>query len=196
MSVFQVRLIPPGASAVYANDASAVNGVSSQRTVELVGPNGVRRIHSDGETFTESNYFKKYCPLSEGGTMPEDEAYLTLVSDDNTVWDDFNTTAANKRTVVKHLTVDGGTTYTDAGNEIDIAGLYGGYASFLQIITNQDIRVEINGSHDSIIYLAAGTQTFNEGEIAANLLRFDNTDSGVVTAHVQVVMGIRLTSST
>ena len=195
MSVFQVRLIPPGASAVYANDASAVNGVSQQRTVELNGPNGVRRVHADGETFTESNYYKKYLAISEGGTMPEDAAYLTLVTDDGTVWDDFST-VANKFTIVRHLTVDGGTTYTDDGNEIDIATLYGGYASFVQITTDEDIHIEINGSSDAVYNLTAGSLTFNEGEIAATLLRFDNSDSGATAATVQVMLGIKILSDT
>src|SRR4051812_19857883 len=56
-------------------------GTSVQRTVYVMGPGKVNRKLNDGDTFTDSNYWKRYCATPVGPLTPE-QAIVSIVTDD------------------------------------------------------------------------------------------------------------------
>src|SRR3972149_2070861 len=137
MSVFRVNLNNgPGGNLDLdpSTDTSETYGqlgtefaTSRQRSVYVMGPGKVNRQLVDGATFTDCNYWKRFVSVTNGGTANENDAFLTIVSDDGSIYSDV--TAENTFPRVWDLTLAGGSTYTD--NEIDILGTYGGFAVFV-----------------------------------------------------------------
>lgn len=205
MSTFQVDLsnsqqgqldIDPTTGAPFAT--------SKQRTVYIMGPNRVNRELKDGDTFVDSNYYKRFCYPQ----VPLDQAILTCTVDDGTVWSpvaDENVFPVvwNPGTVTAG-TITSGSTYTTGAsnaptglsNYLNILATYGGPATFVQLVnsdSSHDCQVRLNGSTSAVITLHhATTQVFNSNELPITKLEFDNSTSGASSVvGVQVTLGIK-----
>jgi len=204
MSVFKVKLNNNSQGQLDRNPstASAGNlgdqfGTSKQRTVYILGPNRVNRLLSDGET--DCNYWKRYAPISEGGQSTDENAILTIVSDDGSVYSD--NVAENTYPVVWLPSTDGivtaGETYSDTGMSLDIVTTYGGHAVFCEIqnldtTSGADISVRLNGSTDATFTVVANsTQVFNAGDLTISSIAISNPNSGVTVDKVQVILSVK-----
>src|SRR3954469_4535762 len=87
MSVFSVKLTQGvGRTAQGFLDPSVVSGASIQRTIYAPGPNKINRVLFDGQTFTDVNYWKRFAYPN----LPHDQAFINVVTDDGSVWNDFS----------------------------------------------------------------------------------------------------------
>lgn len=206
MSVFRVRLNNIDQGQLDLNPATATPVVvggsggqpylgdqfnpSIQRTIYVTGPNLTYRKLSDGEQFTDCNYWKRFAFPQ----VPLEQAFIEVVSDDGSVYSDN----ANENTYP--VTIGGGAPYTVATvdtfatNFIDVVGTYGSYAVFTQIknlgtMATQDIQVQLNGSSSAIFTLAAGdTQIFNSGDLTITRLGFQG---GTANTDIEVIFSLR-----
>jgi hypothetical protein len=153
---------------------------------------------ADGDTFTDSNYFKRFCYPQ----VSLEDAILEVVDDDGSVYSDVP--AENTFPVVWLPGTSGvlaaGDTYDDTNMALDIAETYGGYATFVQISnydSNDDCRVRLNGSTSAVLTVQnASTQVFDSGDIAITSIEFDNSASGASTVNsVQVILGVKSVSN-
>jgi hypothetical protein len=196
MSVFQVKLVQGiGRTAQGFLDPSVVNGASIQRTMYAPGPNKVNRVLFDGQTFTDVNYWKRFAYPA----LPFDQAFIQVVYDDGSVWNDFgneNGAAASYSTIILH-----GTTYGSHLSGINRTSFtvltdFGSPAVFTQITNsntanpNQFITVRVNGTATFPLY-GGQTQTFDKGDLPISLLEFDNSTSGNVDTPVNIFMSIQ-----
>jgi len=194
MSTFQVRLVPSNRGAGIVEDTATVSGESIQKTMWVTGPNLTFRKLYDGEEFDSTNYWKRYAPVSEGGSWADDEtAFIHIVSDDGSPWSDTNP-AVNKFPRVVDLVVAAGTCWAVEANQIDVLGDYGGVALFTQIVTDQDVKVRLNGDSQADLDIAAGSQTFDNSDLPITSLAFCNNESGAVDATIQVLFAIQIQS--
>jgi hypothetical protein len=189
MSVFRVKLNNTQQGVLDLNPATtAVFATSIQRTVYVTGPKKRYRNLTDGETFTDCNYWKKFA-------YPQasyDQAFIEVVTDDGSIYSEIE--EENNYPSVYTISVNDGTAF--AANEADIIGDYGSPANFVQINSTDasggDIRVKLNGLAGAIFDLKAGdTQVFNYGDLAVTKLNFDN-DSGNDQS-VQIIVSIKST---
>lgn len=199
MSVFQVTLNnidqgtldlnPSTASRVSGGDLSRLGSQMSpsiQRTIYVAGPNHTYRKLNDGDTFTDCNYWKRFAYPQ----VPLDQAFITVTTDDGSVWSDV--ADENTFPVVYDFTLVNGDVYAD--HEADILGDNGGPAVFVQIANNGSTacKVRINGVATAIFDLAGGeTQVFNNGDLSITKLEFANTTSGGGTTTVQVLASVK-----
>lgn len=152
--------------------------VSKQRQIWVAGPNGTYRLLKDGDTFTDSNYFKQYCYPQKS----LEEAFLVCTTDDGSIYSEV----PEENTFAVGSTFTLATTYNST-NKIDFVGTYGSPAKFLQV-TNNDGSIaltgELNGDTNVVFTLAAGeTQVFNSGDLAITMIRLKSA-SGTPTATV------------
>jgi len=159
---------------------------SKQRQVYVMGPNLINRKLSDGETFTDCNYWKRFaypqCSL--------EDAIVEVVSDDGSVYSDV----AGENTYPAATTIEAtaGTTFAD--NEVDIVTTYGSAAVFTQITNNGagSVQIRLNGLTTATFTLAAAdTQIFNNGDLSVSKIQVDNSASGAADADVDVLLSIR-----
>ena len=198
MSVFTVNLNTTAQGTLDTHPTTgAQNDPSIQRQVYIMGPNKVNRLLSDGESFTDCNYYKRFCPY-DATTNPYgcalENAILTLTTDDGSIYSDVP--SENTYPLVEDLSIVAGTTYTDTGNYVDILGTTGGYAVFAQLTNThatQDVQVRLNGATTAIFTLeAASTQVFNAGDLSISKIEIDNSTSGAVgPVAVQIVLSVR-----
>jgi len=162
--------------------------VSKQRQVYVMGPNKINRLMVDGETFTDCNYWKRFAYPQ----VPQNEAFIEVVSDDGSVFSDVP--GENTVPVVLAQTVTASTGYTDTGNEIDIVATYGGPAVFFQIENqdgSDDITIKLNGRDSAVMTLAAGdNQIFNSGDLVVTKVAMANLASGNGDVDVQLVFSV------
>jgi len=185
MSVFKVKL-NNGVQGKLDNTGST----SLQRTVYVMGPNKVNRILKDGDTFTDSNYWKKFAYPQ----VSYENAIVEVVSDDGSVYSDIP--EENVYPKVYSITATGGSTYTTAGNKANILADTGSYAVFTQISNggNRTINVKLNGL--AVFPLASGaTQVFDKGELNISTVEIANSASGATDAVVTIICGVRVTSN-
>lgn len=188
MSTFKARIVQ-GNQGLLDPATSATSGstLSLQRQVWLPGPHNTFRLLRDGETFVDSNYFKRYC-------YPQttlDEAILELVSDDGSPYSDVET--ENVFTRVYTLTLANGSTYTDTANIADITVDNGNPAVAAQVTSTQAVSMRINGSTNATISLTANTtQSFSLGEVSLDKLSFANSSGSSAT--VSIILTIRSVS--
>lgn len=201
MSVFQVTLNNIAQGYMDLNPASATPYQASlygnlgnemqpsiQRTIYVAGPNRTYRKLFDGQTFTDCNYWKRFAYPQ----VPLDQAFITVVTDDGSVWSDV--ASENTFPKVYNVAVANGSTYTTTGNTVDILGDTGGFAIFVQIANQSStaVKVQLNGMSTAIFDLGAGeTQVFNSGELSVTKIQFANTVSGGATSNVQVLVSVR-----
>src|SRR4051812_36978284 len=87
MSVFKVQLNNTQQGRLDVNMTTGVqNATSIQRTVYIMGPGKTNRPLKDGDTFTDCNYYKRYCYPQ----VSLDKAILTLVTDDGSIYSDVS----------------------------------------------------------------------------------------------------------
>jgi len=196
MSVFSVKLTQGvGRTAQGFLDPSVVNGASIQRTIYAPGPNKINRVLFDGQTFTDVNYWKRFAYPN----LPYDQAFINVVTDDGSVWNDF--TQDNSYPVSYTSTLVNGTTYTTHTSGINrtqftILSDNGSPAVFTQI-TNGDtshptafITVRVNGTATFPLY-GGSTQVFDKGDLPITLLEFDNHTSGSVDVPIYIFLSIQ-----
>lgn len=195
MSVFRVKLGGLAGSNVAGPgnlDVDMITGkpvaTSLQRTMYVAGPGRIYRKLSDGETFTDSNYWKRF-------TTNNNEygyGFLEIVSDDGSIYSDVASENTFLRTY--SVTVAAGSTYTD--NVVNILGDTGSAAIFTQInnqTSSKTLKVKVNGSSDAIFDLAGNeSQIFNAGELSVTKLEFDYSASGASgNISVEVIVSVR-----
>lgn len=195
MSIFRVKLqnTAQGKMDVTSNVGHDHQNLTSiQRTAYIMGPNKVNRKLVDGQTFQDCNYYKRFCPVSEGGLATDENAILTIVTDDNSVYSDIaseNTTPFAVSRVIAAFS-----TYTDANNQFNFLTLAGGPAVFLQL-TNAGLttlQVRLNGLTTAVFTLEANSfQVFNLGDLQISLVEIDNNGSGHVDATLEVLAAVR-----
>lgn len=175
MSTFRVELNNADQGKLDVNPATGAQMTTSkQRQVYVMGPNRINRLLSDGETFTDCNYWKKFAYPQ----VPLNEAFIVVVTDDGSVYSDDP--AENVFPKVYSLSVDADSGFTD--NQADILTDTGGYAVFCQI-TNfddaQDVTVRLNGKATAVFTLEHNTsQVFNAGDLSLSLVEIANDASG------------------
>jgi hypothetical protein len=186
MSVFQVNLNNTGQGLL----DQVHQTTSVQRTIYAMGPGGVSRKLTDGEQFTDCNYWKRFAYPQ----VSLEDAIVDVVTDDGSVYSDL--AVENTFPKVYDVTVDASSTYTLATNIVDILGDTGGHAVFAQITnttvaaSDKNVKVKLNGLADSIFDLASGdTQVFNAGELAITLIEF--ADNGSEEQTIQIVLSVR-----
>ena len=193
MSVFQVNLnnqyqgyldIDPKTGIEFE---VAYNNPSIQRKMFVSGPNGEYLEFSDGQIFTDCNYWKRYAYPQ----VPLTQAFITVMSDDGSIWS--NNPAENNYPVVYSQTLAAAGTYS-----IDFTN-NGGFASFCQISNTGggDLSVELNGLPSATIALSGGqTQIFNYGDLSLTALNLSSVagTTFTVVAGVQVTCNVSVSS--
>ena len=186
MSVFQVNLnnqyqgyldIDPQTGIEFEVD---YNNPSIQRKMYVAGPNGENLEFSDGQIFTDCNYWKRFAYPQ----VPLTQAFITVLQDDGSIYS--NNPAENNYPVVYSDTLAAAGTYA-----IDFT-TNGGFASFCQISNTGggDLSVELNSLPSAVITLATGqTQIFNYGDLSLTSLNL----SSVAGTTFTVVAGVQVT---
>jgi len=186
MSVFQVNLnnqyqgyldIDPQTGIEFEVD---YNNPSIQRKMYVAGPNGESLEFSDGQIFTDCNYWKRFAYPQ----VPLTQAFITVISDDGSIWS--NNPAENNYPVVYSDTLAAAGSYS-----IDFSN-NGGFASVCQISNTGggDLSVELNGLPSATISVAAGsTQIFNYGDLSLTALNL----TSVAGTTFQVIAGVQVT---
>jgi hypothetical protein len=160
-----------------ADTFDATNGVypSLQRQVWIMGPHRINRLLKDGAVFTDCNYWKRFCYPQ----CPLEQAILTCVSDDGSVWVD-GTNDSTYPLVYSLTCVAGHAMGADTGSIANIFADTGGYAVFCQITnpaTGDDITVRINGTATFTLEHGS-TQVFNVGDLLISKIEVANAASG------------------
>lgn len=186
MSVFRVKLNNSAQGKLDIDPSTLLEfSTSIQRTIFVTGPKRIYRKLTDGETFTDCNYWKKFAYPQ----VPYEQAFIEVVTDDGSIYSEND--EENNYPMVYDLTVNDGSAF--AANEADIVGDTGAAANFVQITNvagGGDIRVKLNGMAGAIFDLAAGdTQVFNYGDLAVTKLNFDNSSG--TNATVQVIVSVK-----
>ena len=186
MSVFRVKLNNSAQGALDINPSTLLEfDTSIQRTVYVTGPKRIYRKLTDGETFTDCNYWKKFAYPQ----VPYDQAFIEVVSDDGSIYSEND--EENNYPSVYNLSVNDGSAFDD--NVADIVGDTGAAANFVQITNvagGGDVRVKLNGLTGAIFDLYAGdTQVFNYGDLAVTKLNFDNSSGS--NADIQIIVSVK-----
>ncbi len=180
MSVFKVKLNNEKQGLLDIDPSTGTPFTTSiQREVYVTGPKKINRLLQDGDTFTDSNYWKKFAYPQ----TTKENAFIEVISDDGSVYSDVE--SENTYGVGRSMTL--ATSYNDT-NTIDFMTTYGGPALFLQVqnqaATSILITGELNGDTNLIFTLGQGeTQVFNSGDLAITKLRL-KAASGTPTALV------------
>lgn len=199
MSVFRVALnnIDQGkldldpttnTSDTYGALGTAINP-SLQRQVYVMGPGKINRLLTDGDTFTDCNYWLQFAYPQ----VAREFAIVEVVTNDGSVYSDVP--GENVFPKVFTRTIAAGSTFATSNNIIDMAVDAGGNAIFAQIEnqTNEaGLTVRLNGDVNAVFDLGAvETQVFNAGEMVISQIAFDNSNSGVGAKVVQVLVSIK-----
>ena len=121
-----------------------------------------------------------------------DQAFISVQTDDGSVYSDFATENVFPQ-VWEIVTAAAGSVYSTSGNTIDILGTTGGNATFVQLtnVSGNDVKVRINGNTNAVFDLgAAVTQVFNTGDLVISKLEFQNNASGATTTVIQVIASV------
>lgn len=180
MSIYRVKLTNVGQGLL--DTVAQSTGTSIQRTARLWGPDNKQHILADGATFEGSAYWKQY--VFGGAAAPTlDTAMLVVVSDDGTDYIPGDKTYKVAKGYM-NTSVPNGEDFGDSV-EIDFLTDVGGVATYLQITSNHDITVRFNGDDNTDLDLTGGvTQIFNEGEIQASTITFNNASGSTCTVDV------------
>jgi len=194
MSVFRVKLQNSQQGRMDIDPSTGVPfSTSKQRTIYVTGPKGIHRKLTDGETFTDSNYYKQYaypqCSL--------EDAFLEVVTDDGSYYSDVE--SENVYPVVWLPGADGiigaGDDDSDDNMTLDIVDTYGAPAMFVQIQNTDSgsVQVILNGSATATFTLdGSSTQIFNAGDLVVTSIAFDNSASGAGAIDaVEVILSIK-----
>lgn len=186
MSVFRVKLnntaqglldldpsTHPGSSGSYGNLGTAFT-TSKQRQVYVMGPKKINRLLTDGETFTDCNYWKRFAYPQ----VSYEHAIVEVVSDDGSVYSDVE----SENTFVVGKTFASLATSYNTTNTLNFVTTHGGPAHFLQVTNTHAsyaMTLELNGDTNATITLAAGeAQIFNTGDLAITQIRLKSATTG------------------
>jgi hypothetical protein len=199
MSVFRVKLANAVQGKLEVNPVTGLPFTTSvSRTINVTGPRRIQRQLKDGETFTDSNYWKRFAYPQ----VSLADAFIEVVTDDGSVYSDVE--SENVYPVVWAPGTDGvvasGETYDDTNMALDIVATYGGPAMFVQIQNTDSsnaIKIKLNGSADAILTLQANsTQIFNSGDLVISKIEFDNSFSGAAEVNaVEVLLSVKSVSN-
>lgn len=199
MSVFRVKLANAEQGRLEINPVTGLPFTTSvSRTINVTGPKRIQRQLKDGETFTDSNYWKRFAYPQVALT----DAFIEVVTDDGSVYSDVE--SENVFPVVWTPGTSGliasGKTYTDTNMSLDIVATYGGPAMFVQIQntdSNSAVKVKLNGSTNAIVTLQANsTQIFNNSDLVVSKIEFDNSFSGASQVdYIEVLLSIKSVSN-
>jgi hypothetical protein len=194
MSVFRVALNNVGQGQLDVNPLTGLQfDPSIQRTVYVMGPNRINRLLSDGDTFTDCNYWKQF---SVAGGAADDLAFVELVSDDGSIWADG---ASSNIVDSSTLTGAAGSVYATAGNEWDIEGDYpGAYAVYTRIInTAASGTVSIQLNDAATFSLDGGSEmVFDIGDLSVTKVAVQNNGSGAVASPIEVIALVKSVCNT
>ena len=193
MSVFQVNLNNQYQGYLDIDPQTGIefevnyNNPSIQRKMFVSGPNGEYLEFSDGQIFTDCNYWKRFAYPQ----VPLTQAFLTILQDDGSIWS--NNPAENNYPVVYAETLAAAGTFS-----IDFTN-NGGFASFCQITNSGmgDLSVELNGLASATISVpSGGTQIFNYGDLSLTALNLSSVAGTTfqVVAGIQVLCNVSVTS--
>ena len=170
---------------------------SLQRTVWLTGPNNVKRELHDGDSFTDCNYYKRYCyPYCLGRTDQErlQNAILVCDYDDGSIWvdgsgdvDAYGGKGHSLPTPISVLLTAGSPTLTIAT---------GSYANFV-LMTNIGTGaafINLNSGQATVTLDAGVTMTFDKSEIAITSITVTGVSGG--TEAVEVLYSVDTPSYT
>ena len=150
----------------------------------------MRELH-DGDTFTDSNYYKIYTPEFMGT-----EAFLDLVTDDGSVY-----IKESQETIIPRsyaLDVDADSVYAD--NVVDIYADNLGFAVYCQITVVGEGTAptfKFNGLSNALLSIPCGvTQTFDKNEIQFSKIEIDNSQDGSQALTVSIFSSIQKSSNT
>lgn len=199
MSVFRVKLANGNQGNLEINPVTGLPFTTSvSRTINVTGPRRIQRQLKDGETFTDSNYWKRFAYPQ----VSKEDAFIEVVTDDGSVYSDVE--SENVYPVIWTPGASGliasSKTYTDTNMSLDIVATYGGPAVFVQI-QNMDssnaVKVKLNGSTSAILTLQANsTQIFNSGDLVISKIEFDNSFSGAAQVdYVEVLLSVKSVSN-
>ena len=140
--------------------------VSPQRQIFAAGPNKTYRLLTDGETFTDCNYWKQFAFPQ----VAKEFAFIEVVTDDGSTY----STLATENSFAAGASETGlDTSY--ATTAIDLVTTHGGAARFLQVSNldaTLDATMEVNGDTAINIVIVAGTsQTFQRGDLVVSSFR-------------------------
>lgn len=196
MSVFKVKLnnnkqgrldLDPttNTSNTYGNVGTSFP-VSLQRSMFVAGPKMRYRKLVDGQTFTDSNYWKRF--TSE--VMGEEFAFIEVVTDDGSVYSDVE----SENTVAIGATLTLSTSFADT--VVNFVTTHGGPAKFLSVQNlHATIAVtgELNGNTNITFAVAAGeTMMFNQGDLVITSLRLKGASG---TPSVSYIASVASTSN-
>lgn len=169
-----------GASATYGQLGSAF-AISKQRQIWVAGPKGRYRLLTDGQTFTDCNYWKRFAYPQ----VDWDVAFIEVVTDDGSVYSDVE----EENTFAVGATLTMANDYSVA-NTVDFVTLYGQPAKFLQVQNlsgSNTLTGELNGDTNVTFTLAANaTQIFNQGDLAITKVRLKGT-AGQTASYIAAV---------
>jgi hypothetical protein len=158
--------------------------VSLQRQIFVAGPNRTYRLLRDGETFTDSNYWKRFAFPQ----VARDFSFIEVVTDDGSIYSDIP--AENTFAVGMDGTLS--TDYTDTVH--DFVTTNGGSARFLQVQnldSSATVNGELNGDTNVTFQLAGGeTQIFNQGDLAITMLRLKTDQAGSTYSWIASVRSV------
>ena len=187
MSVFRVKLTQGvGRLAQGYMDPSVVAGASIQRTIYVSGPNRQNRVLMDGQTFTDVNYWKRFAYPN----LPYDQAFIQVVTDDGSVWNDQNKENNFPRSY--RVTVADNSAY--AANVVNVLSDNGSAATFTQITVTAAGTAptfRFNGLSNATLSIAGGTtQVFDKGDLNITKIEIDNTQSGHQAAVADIFISV------
>ena len=96
----------------------------------------------------------------------------------------------------------GGSTFTTAGNSVNILATTGGYATFAQITnmgtSNQPVQIQLNGGGANATFTLEGasSQVFNVGDLLITSIAVANNASGATLVNVQILASVMSPSVT
>ena len=202
MSVFQVNLgedvqgdldrhFTPGSGATPDTTPPEVSP-SLQRQVYVMGPNKINRLLSDGEQFTDCNYWKRFAPYnatSNPGGCLASEAFVEIITDDGSVWSDVD--AENTYPIGQNAftgadgTLGGGETET-----LDVQGELNSYAVSATVKNTggaNDMTVTVNGVASAVMTVDPGdTLVFGAGDMQITSLAIFSTTGTTYEALLSV----------
>jgi hypothetical protein len=149
---------------------------NTQAEIIVEGPTGIKRVLSPGESFTGSNFYKRWVAAN----------MLTLDEDDGSTWIDGDP-ASGKVLRTSNVVIGGASGFDD--NELDYEALIGGPASFVQITcVSGTVTVRINeDSNTDMVIEADVTQTFQQGDLFVSKIQFSTDFSGGSASTVVVL---------
>lgn len=159
---------------------------SIQRQIYVMGPNRTNRLLTDGETFTDCNYWKQFAFPQTTREL----AFVSVQTDDGTTWAD--NTSSN---IVDSSTLTGaaGSNFATDGNEWDIEAEHTSYAIYTRIInTAASGTVNIRLNDAATFSLDGGSEIiFDVGDLSVMKVAVSNNGSGAVASPIEVIALIK-----